>query len=68
MTDLPENVDLQWVGRTLLSMRDDMAVMAAILRRLDNAQTDFRDEMRALFDIHRHLRGRVDARPVCWAY
>jgi hypothetical protein len=61
MTDLPENVDLQWIGRTLLAMRDDMTVMAAVLRRLDNAQTDFRDEMRALFDMHRQLRSRVDA-------
>jgi hypothetical protein len=56
MGDLPDTVDLRWIGRTLLALRDDMTVMSAILRRLDNAHADHREEMRALFDLHRSLR------------
>jgi hypothetical protein len=65
--DIPDNVDLKWVARHLLALRgdvralrDDVDVMAAILRRVDNNQTGYRDELRALFDLHRDLRGRVE--------
>ena len=68
MTDIPERVDLNWIARTLASMRqdlravrDDMDVMAAIVRRIDNNQSAFREELRALFDLHRSLRTRVEA-------
>ena len=67
MTDLPENVDLQWIGREILALRretrglrDDIGVMAAILRRVENNQTADRDEWRGLFDAIRHLRERID--------
>jgi hypothetical protein len=68
MTDIPERVDLNWIARTLVSMRqdlravrDDIDVMAAIVRRIDNNQSAFREELRALFDLHRSLRTRVEA-------
>ena len=72
MSDLPDNVDLQWLGRTLIdfrqetrrdvrALRDDIGVMAAILRRVENSQVADREEWRGLFDAIRHLRDRVEA-------
>jgi hypothetical protein len=67
MTDLPDNVDLQWIGRQIIALqretrglRDDIGVMAAILRRVENNQTADREEWRGLFDAIRHVRQRVD--------
>jgi len=67
MTELPDNVDLQWIGRQIIALqretrglRDDLGVMAAILRRVENNQTSDRDEWRGLFDAIRHVRGRVE--------
>ena len=50
MTDtLPDNVDLQWLGKAIIALqrdvrglRDDIGVMAAILRRVENNQTSDR--------------------------
>jgi hypothetical protein len=65
--DIPEAVDLRWIAQHLVALRvevralrDDVEVVAAILRRVDNNQTGYRDELRALFDLHRDLRGRVE--------
>jgi hypothetical protein len=58
MSELPENVDLRWIGRTLLDMRDELAGLRTDVRRLredfdllvvrvmriDNAVTLERDE------------------------
>ncbi len=67
MTDIPDAVDLKWIARHLIALqgdvralRDDLAVAAAILRRVDNNQAAYRDELSALFDLHRELRGRVE--------
>ena len=67
MSDLPENVTLEWLGRRLLAqdrklqaLQDDVSVIVATLRRLDNAHADDREEMRPLFDLHRELRKRVE--------
>lgn len=67
MPELPENVDLQWIGREILALRretrglrDDIGVMAAILRRVENNQTSDREEWHGLFDAIRHLRERMD--------
>jgi hypothetical protein len=53
MTDIPQNVDLSWIARHLVavrddirSLRDDVDIMSAILRRVDNNQTAYRDELR----------------------
>lgn len=68
--DIPENVDLQWIARNLLalrdevrSLRDDFSVSVAILHRVDNNQASYREELRALFDLHRELRRRIDDLP-----
>ena len=34
MTDLPENVDLQWIGREILALRQDMADVKSDLRAI----------------------------------
>jgi hypothetical protein len=67
MTDLPDNVDLQWIGRQIIALqrdvrglRDDVGVMAAILRRVENNQTSDREEWHGLFNAIRHVRDRVD--------
>jgi len=61
MTDIPDNVDLNWIARHLVAQRDDFGVMAAILRRVDNNQTAYRDELRQLYELYRDLRGRLEA-------
>ena len=68
MTDIPDNIDLNWIARTLVGMRRDLQslrtdvdIMAAILRRVDDNQNAFREEARLLFEMHRDLRSRVDA-------
>jgi hypothetical protein len=68
MTDIPDNIDLNWIARPLVGMRRDLQslrtdvdIMAAILRRVDDNQNAFREEARLLFEMHRDLRSRVDA-------
>ena len=67
MSDLPENVTLEWLGRNILdlrrdvrSLKDDMSVVVAIMTRLNNAQSNHHGEIHALFDLHRELRRRVE--------
>ena len=63
MTDnIPDNVDLAWIARhvvtlrdelrantrSLQTLRDDVDIMAAILRRVDNNQTAYREELHPL--------------------
>ena len=50
--DIPETVDFKWIARHILALhgdvralRDEVDVMAAILRRVDNNQTSYRDEL-----------------------
>jgi len=68
VTEVSDNVDLTWIARNLVaarrdiqSLRDDVNVIAAILRRVDNDQAAFREELRAPFDLHRDLRGRLES-------
>ena len=67
MVELPENVTLEWIGLQLVAMRrdlealrDDAAVGAAILRRVENNQNADRAEWRSLFDMVRHVRERTE--------
>ena len=62
------NVDLTLIARQqaklLLdvgSMRDDMAVMMAMLQRLDGTVTGLVNEVRATHSRHSRLAARVDA-------
>jgi hypothetical protein len=61
-----ENIDLQWIGRILLSiqrdlqsLRDDMTVTTAILNRIDHNQTNFIEELRAMRVQQERVRSRV---------
>jgi hypothetical protein len=65
--DLPDTVDLIWIARTLLavqrdllSLRDDMTVVAAILARVDHSQSSFIEELRAMRVQQERVRSRVD--------
>lgn len=60
MPTLPDNVTLEWIGRQLIELRDDVRVMDAILRRVEHSQEADREERRGLFDAIRHVRERVD--------
>ncbi len=67
MTEVPDNVDLNWIAHTLVAMRrdtqslrDDVSVLAAILRRVDNNQAAFREELRVVYEPHRDLRARIE--------
>jgi hypothetical protein len=59
-------VDLQWIGRTLLSiqrdlqsLRDDVTVITAIINRIDHNQANFIEELRAIRVQQEHVRNRV---------
>jgi hypothetical protein len=65
MTDLPENVDLQWIGRTLLGMRDEQTAQRA---RLDDVEADLKVITGLILRLARDMEqvkdalGRLDAR------
>jgi hypothetical protein len=66
-TDLPDTVDLNWIARALLavqrdllSLRDDVTVVTAILNRVDHNQSSFIEELRAMRVQQERVRSRVD--------
>jgi hypothetical protein len=65
MTDLPGNVDLQWIGRTLLGMRDEQTAQRA---RLDDVEADLKVITGLILRLARDMEqvkdalGRLDAR------
>lgn len=66
--DMPDNVDLNWVARTLLaiqrevrSLRDDVTVVSAILNRIDSNQTSFVEELRAMRTQQERVRKRIES-------
>jgi chromosome segregation ATPase len=75
MTDLPDNVDLQWLGRQFLAMRqelrdlktdvrhirEDLDIVAMRVIRIDAAVTALRDDIRTLWEEYGDLRRRVEA-------
>jgi phage shock protein A len=75
MTDLPANVDLQWVGKTLLAMqaeqaaiRDELLVVIAranyveaSMDRLEAAIKVLTTEARALRNEVRRMNDRIEA-------
>lgn len=86
MSELPENVTLEFLGRNILegraetrafrdetlgslraigrelqSLRDDVNVSAAILRRMDHNLESHTGEIRALYELIADLRARVEA-------
>jgi hypothetical protein len=73
MSDLPDNVDLQWIGRTLLAIQDELLVTGARMNYLEASMTRLEagiqvvtTEVRALRNEVRRMSQRVDvleARP-----
>jgi hypothetical protein len=72
MIDIPDNVDLNWIARSLVGLRDDVRDLKSDLRhiredldvvamraiRIDASVTALRDDVR---QMHRDLRARVEA-------
>ena len=75
MTDLPANVDLQWIGKTLLAIqseltsvrdeqaaiKDEMLVLGARMERCEAGINVILAEIRAWTNAHRRLSERVEA-------
>lgn len=66
MSDTPGTVNLTYTGRPLqrlttevATLRDDVNVMAAIVRRIDNNQDRMLDELRAMHRQHEKVANRV---------
>jgi hypothetical protein len=69
MSDLPANVDLQWIGGKLIDMQrdigrlsDDNMVLTAIVNRQDGTMISLLSEMRAIRSQLDRLRVDVDRR------
>lgn len=68
MTEVPENIDLNWIGRRLVALQDDsralrsdMDMLVRIVVRLDNTVNALREDVRALWSSQRDLRQRLEA-------
>ncbi len=68
MSDTPETPDLAPIGSQLArlinevgTLRDDMNVIAAIVRRMDNGQARILDEVRPMHAQHNRIGSRVRA-------
>lgn len=55
MSDVPETVDLNWIGRRLVALQDnssglrsDMDMLVRMVVRLDNSVNALREDVRAL--------------------
>jgi hypothetical protein len=67
MTDLPDNVTLEWIGRELLSMRDDIRtlrrdtdILIRAVIRLDQTVDAMRADVRELWLGQGDLRRRIE--------
>lgn len=68
MSDLPDNVDLQWIGNRLLAMqqemrsfRDDMTILTAIALRLENSVNSLTAQVGTMVAQHRRFDARLRA-------
>jgi len=68
MADVPENIDLNWIGRGLVALQDDsralrsdMDMLIRIVVRLDNTVNALREDVRTLWSSQRDLRQRLEA-------
>jgi hypothetical protein len=67
MTTPPDNVDLQWIGRQIVALRDDMAalrrdvdMMTRIVLRLDSTVDALREDIKSLWLSQVDLRRRLE--------
>jgi hypothetical protein len=72
VSELPDNVDLQWIGRHLTEFRDEMRAEMRTLRRdmdmtirlvtrIDTTLDALREDIRSLWLSHGELRQRIEA-------
>jgi hypothetical protein len=75
MCDIRDNVDLNWIARTLVALRTDVSDLKHDMRalredlgaltmrviRMDNELHALGDDARTLFELHGGPRGRVEA-------
>ena len=68
MTDLPESVTLEWLGRQFLAHRDDlrslrtdMDMLIRLVTRVDTTLDAVREDIRSLWATSGDLRRRIEA-------
>ncbi len=68
MTELPENVTLDWLGRQFMAQRDDlrtvrtdMDMLIRLVTRIDHTLDAVREDIRSLWSQHGDLRRRIEA-------
>jgi hypothetical protein len=68
MTELPENVTLDWLGRQFLAHRDDMRALRTdmdmlirLVTRVDHTLDAVREDIRSLWSQNGDLRRRIEA-------
>ena len=68
MTELPENVTLDWLGRQFVAQRDDlralrtdMDMLIRLVTRVDHTLDAVREDIRSLWSQSSDLRRRIEA-------
>ena len=68
MTELPENVTLDWLGRQFMAQRDDlrglrtdMDMLIRRVTRVDHTLDAVREDIRSLWSQNGDLRGRIES-------
>ena len=68
MTEVPDNVDLNWIARQVVALRDDNRALRAdmdmpirIVTRLDHTVDALREDVRTLWLSQGDLRRRLEA-------
>src|SRR5271166_2976734 len=68
MSEVPDNVDLNWIARQIVALRDDsrasradMDMLIRIVTRLDHTVDAFREDVRTLWLNQGDLRRRLEA-------
>jgi hypothetical protein len=68
MTEPPENVTLDWLGRQFTAQRDDlralrtdMDMLIRLVTRVDHTLDAVREDIRSLWSQHGDLRRRIEA-------
>jgi hypothetical protein len=68
MTEVPENVTLDWLGRHFMTQRDDLRALRAdmdmlirLVTRVDHTLDAVREGIRSLWSQNGDLRRRIEA-------
>ena len=68
MTELPENVTLDWLGRQFMAQRDDlcglrtgMDMLIRLVTRVDHTLDAVREDIRSLWSQNGDLRRRLES-------